>query len=100
MDTLDPSPPPPKHAGVSTGQLILLFGVVQVLLIYLLLVGESRVGILANRAAATWTGRLVLAGIGLSVITVGMITILSVAERRARRRSRDEGDSSQSGGPS
>lgn len=91
MDAPDSDRPTLEKGGVTAGQLILLLGGAQVLIIYVLLAVESRWSVLANRAATSWGGRIVLASIGWLVIwlviTVVMITILSIAERRAKRSS-------------
>lgn len=75
----------PDHGprrSIATPVLVLILGLVQAGIIYALIAVDSPVSAFARRAAATWPGRLLLATIGMLVITVGMITLLTFLERR------------------
>lgn len=86
----DPSAPDEAAHGLNVGQLVLLFGAGEVLVIFLLLVVESPLGPWANRAAETWGGRLELAAVAWLIISVVMIVVLA-ARSRARARTRRRG---------
>ena len=81
MTTPDEAP-----RGVTTGQILLLFGVGELVIVYLLLALKTPLQAWANRATESWGGRLALAGLGWLIISVFMIGILSLAERRAKKR--------------
>ncbi len=86
MSTERVTTPDPAPRGVTTGQVLLLFGVGEIVVIYVLLALETPLQSWANRLAETWGGRVALAAAGWLIISVVMIGVLSYAERRAKRR--------------
>ena len=79
----------PHRRGPTTGLLILLFGVAQVVIIFGLLVFDNPLGAWARRQAETWPGRIILAAIGWGVLSASMVVVLTIVERRSARSKRD-----------
>lgn len=81
--------PQADERGLTTGVLLLMLGAFEVAIIYVLLAVETPISNWARREAETWPGRLLLAVIGLAVISTTMIVVLTFAERRRARRGAD-----------
>jgi hypothetical protein len=65
--------------------ILLALGGAEVAIIYAALVFDTPLRLFANRAADSWPGRVMLASLGWGIISVGMIVLLTIVERRNAR---------------